>query len=113
MLPLHNSIAREVPHICETIFTSRLQQYPSDVRVKKALVRVVGIEVRIGVTVMRAVAAGPPLDGTLYGTCTEDGEGVFERLGCVVGAVSPEAVVARRDTCGRTNLNCGAPDDKL
>lgn len=62
--------------------------------VPEAFVSVVGVEVGVGVAVVGAVASGPPLDGTLDGTCTCGGEEVLEGLGGVVRTVSPETMVA-------------------
>jgi len=69
----------------------------TDVRVEEALVGVVGVEVGVGVAMVGAVAARPPLDRALDGAGAKDGKEVLERGRSVVRAVGPEPVV----TCER------------
>ena len=47
---------------------------------------------------MSPVTSGPPLDGSLDGTCTGHGESELERGRGVVRSVGPESVVTGSDT---------------
>jgi hypothetical protein len=58
----------------------------------------VRVELGVGVSMVGSVTSGPPLDGSLDGTCTRDGETILERGGSVVRSVSPQSVVTGGDT---------------
>lgn len=66
--------------------------------------RRVGVEIGVGVAVVSAVAARPPLDGTFDGAGATEGEEVLEGEGCGVGAVRPQAMVASGDACENGRL---------
>lgn len=97
VLPLDDGALAQVADVGDTGLAARLDEHPADMREEEALVRVVGIEVRVGVAVMRAVATRPPLDGAFHGAGACSSQEVLQRLRRVVGAVCPETVVARRD----------------
>lgn len=97
MLPPDNLGPGQVRDVGNTGFAARLDDHPADVGVPEALVGVVGIEVGVGVAVVCAVTSRPPFDGTLDGTGAGGGKEVLEGFGSVVGAVSPETVVAGSD----------------
>jgi hypothetical protein len=94
MLPLDDLAVREVTHIGNTRTTTRLENDPSDVRPPEAFLRRVWVEVRVGIAVVSAMTARPPLDRALDGAGATEGEEVLKWEGGGVGAVSPEAVVA-------------------
>lgn len=101
VLPLDDGAPAQVADVGDTGLAAGLDEHPADVREEEALVRVVGIKVRVGVAVMRAVATRPPLDGALDGTGACSGQEVLQGLRRVVGAMCPETVVARRYACMR------------
>lgn len=67
-------------------------------RPEETVVRSVGVEVGVGVPVVRAVTAGPPFDRALDGTGTCGSEEVLERRGRVVSAVSPQTMISSSNT---------------
>jgi hypothetical protein len=71
-----------------------LHDHPADVAVEQALANRVGILVRIGVAVVRAVQAGPPTSTALDGSRATGGEEDLEREPSLVARVSPQTVVA-------------------
>jgi hypothetical protein len=70
-----------------------LHDHPSDVAVEQALADRVRVLLGIGVTVVRAVEAGPPTGAALNGGSATGGEEDLKRKGCLVARVSPQAVV--------------------
>lgn len=97
VLPADDGALAEVGDVCDAGLAAGLDEHPADVGVVEALVGVVRVELGVGVAVVGTVAAGPPLDGALARAGSCEGEGVLEGDGGVVGAVSPEAVVACGD----------------
>jgi hypothetical protein len=65
MLPPHNITLGQVAHVGDAWFTAGFNHHPADVRPPQALVSVIRVEVGVGVSVMRTVTTGPPLDRTL------------------------------------------------
>lgn len=99
VLPAHDGALGEVADVREPGPAPRLDEQPAHVGVREAALGVVRVELGVGVAVVRAVAAGPPLDGALDGTRAGDREEVLQRLGRVVRAVRPEAVVPSGNAC--------------
>lgn len=66
-----------------------VQHHPAHVRVREALLDRVGVLVRVRVSVVGAVAAGPPPDRALDGAGAACGEVEFEDRGCLVGGMRP------------------------
>ena len=62
VLPPDDLILAQVADISDTRLTAGLDKHPADVGPPEALVSVVRVERRVGVAVVRAVAARPPLD---------------------------------------------------
>lgn len=46
----------------------------------QAVVGAIGVEISVGVTMMRAMTTRPPLDRALHGAGASHGQKVFERL---------------------------------
>ena len=88
-MPAYDLVLGQIGDISDTGAAAGLDEHPSDVAVPEALVRVVWVEVGVGVTVVCAMAARPPLDGSLNGAGAGSGKEVLERLGCIVAAVCP------------------------
>ena len=105
VLPPHDLALAQVADIGNTGPTARLDEHPPDMREEEALVRVVRVELRVRVAVVRAVAARPPLDGPLHGAATGGRKEVLERLRRVVRAVRPEPVVPSRDAWKEKGLS--------
>mgnify|MGYP001560695396 FL=1 len=99
VLPLDDLVLTEIADISDSRLATGLEDHPADVRPEKPLVRRVGVEVGVGVAVVSAVAARPPLDGAFDGAGAAEGEEVLEGEGGGVGAVRPEAMVASGDAC--------------
>lgn len=68
VLPLHDFALAQVADISNTGTVAGLDKHPPNVREKEALVRIVRIEVCVGIAVMCTVTTGPPFDGTLNST---------------------------------------------
>lgn len=66
-----------------------VEHHPAHVRVREALLDRVGVLVRVRVSVVGAVAAGPPPDRALDGAGAACGEVEFEDRGCLVGGMGP------------------------
>ena len=60
LLPPHNAHRPQIAHIRLPRPPARLKDDPAYVGVEEPEVRVVGVEGRVGVSVVRAVGAGPP-----------------------------------------------------
>ena len=99
VLPPHDLVLAEIADVRNTRLATRLDEHPTDVREEEALVRVVRVQGRVGVAVVRAVTAGPPFDRTLDRTSTSNRKEVLEGLRGVVRTVGPEAVVACGNAC--------------
>lgn len=93
VLPPDNLVLAQVRDVGDTGLAAGLENHPANVCPPESSVRIIRIEVRVRVAVVRAVTTRPPLDRALDGTCTRDGEEVLEGLGGVVGTMSPEAMV--------------------
>ena len=112
VLPDDDLVLAEVADVGDAWLATGLDDHPADVRPEEALVRRVRVEVGVGVPVVRAVAAGPPLDRAFDGAGATEGEEVLEGEGGGVGTVSPETVVASGDACGdKAALDCRAPTE--
>ena len=99
VLPPYNLALAQIADVRNTGLPTRLHDHPADVRIPEALVCIVGVELSVGVTMVRAVSSRPPLNGALNGTCACDRQCVLERLGGIIRPVSPETVVTSRDSC--------------
>ena len=99
VLPPHDLVLAEIADVRNTRLATRLDEHPTDVREEEALVRVVRVQGRVGISVVRAVTAGPPFDRTLDRTSTSNRKEVLEGLRGVVRTVGPEAVVACGNAC--------------
>lgn len=104
VLPPHDLALTEVADVRDTGPATRLDEHPTDVRVKEALVRIVRVQGRVSVAVVCAVAARPPLDRTFDRTGTSNRERVLEGLRGIIRAVGPEAMIA----CGNACATCNA-----
>ena len=63
VLPPNNGVLVEITNIGDPRFSAGLDDHPADMGPEEAAVCVVGVEFGIGVSVVCAVAAGPPFDG--------------------------------------------------
>jgi hypothetical protein len=79
VLPPDDRVLAQVANVCDTNLIPRFQNHPADVRPPEALVRIVGVKVGVGVTVVCTVSARPPLDRPLNGTGSSHGQEVLER----------------------------------
>lgn len=105
MLPLDDFVSAQIGHVGDTRLSPWLDDHPADVRPQQALVGRVRVEVGVGVSVMGAMSASPPADGTFDGTGSAQCEEILERLGRVVGTMRPKSVVS----CGQTSSEpCGS-----
>ena len=89
VLPTYDLVLGQIGDISDTRPAAGLDEHPADVAVPEALVRVVRVEVGVGVAVVCAMATRPPLDGSLDGAGAGSGKEVLQRLGCVVATVCP------------------------
>ena len=93
VLPDDDLVLGEIRNIGDSGFSSRLEDHPSDVRPEETLVRGVGIEIGVGVSVMRSMSSRPPLDRSFDGSGPTEGEEVLKRKRGGVGSVRPESMV--------------------
>ena len=84
VLPPNDLVPAQVTNVGDTGLAAGLDEHPANVGPPEALVRVVRVEVGVGVTVVGTVAAGPPLDGALDRACASHREEVLEWLRRVV-----------------------------
>lgn len=113
VLPLDDGIAAQVRDVCDTNLSTGLDKHPSDVSPPETLVGRVGVKLGVGIAVVSAVAARPPLDGALNGARTAESEEVLEGLGGVVRAVSPQTVVTSGDAETSHKVVDDGPDKSL
>lgn len=97
MLPPYNGTLGEVAHISNAGLTTWLEEHPANVGVEEAFLGTVGVEVGVGIAVVGTVTTTPPFDGTFDGTSAAGGENILKGKTRIVGAVSPQAVVASSD----------------
>jgi hypothetical protein len=97
VLPPDDLVAGEVGHVGDTDLASGLDEHPSDVSPPETLVGRVRVELGVGVAVVSAVAARPPLDRALDGARAGERETKLKRNRGVVRSVRPESVVTRGD----------------
>lgn len=74
---------------------------------------VVRIKLRIGISMVSSVTSGPPLDRSLNGRNSSEGETVLKRKARVVRSMRPVAMVASGDTESREEVVDEAPDSGL
>lgn len=98
VLPPDDRVLAQVTDIGNAHLDTWLEDHPADVRPPEALMRVVGVEVGVGVTVVSTVPTRPPLDGPFNGTSPGHGQEVLKRQRRVVRTVCPQTVVASGDT---------------
>jgi hypothetical protein len=114
VLPLDDLTVREVGHVGDTGTTAGLDDHPADMRPPETFLSRVRVEVGVGVAVVSAVAARPPLDGSLNGSGSSEGEEVLEREGSGVGTVSPKTMVTeggRTRSAGETKRRRGRENE--
>lgn len=70
VLPLCDVVLPEIANICSTGFPTRLENDPPDVREQQPFVRVVRIEIGVGIAMVGTMTSGPPSDGALGSSCT-------------------------------------------
>ncbi|KAI3484012.1 hypothetical protein L1887_53026 [Cichorium endivia] len=97
VLELDDGVLAQVRDVGNTGLATGLDEHPAEVRPEETEVGSVGVKVGVGVAVVSAVTAGPPVDGALDGTRAHAGQEVLERERCVVGTVGPKTVVAGGD----------------
>jgi hypothetical protein len=98
VLPPDDLVLAEVADVRDPRLAARLEDHPTNVGVPEAFVGVVRVKVGVGVAMVGAMTARPPLDRALDGASADDSENVLKCLGRVIGAVRPKTVVASRDT---------------
>ena len=101
VLPLHDARAAQVADVRRAGLHARAHEHPADVRVQQPARRVVRVQRRVRVPVVRAVPARPPERGALHRARAHERERVLERHAGIVRAVRPEAVVPCCGTWGR------------
>ena len=94
VLPLDDLVSAQVRDVGNTDLASGLDDHPSDVGPPEPLVGGVRVELGVGVSVVRSVTAGPPLDRSLDGSGTSEGKSVLKRDRGVVRPVRPQSVIA-------------------
>src|SRR6266542_4923259 len=62
VLPPDDGILAQIAHICHTGLTTRLQNHPTNVRVPETLMRIIGVELSVRVSMVGSVSSCPPLD---------------------------------------------------
>jgi hypothetical protein len=97
VLPADDPVLAEVADVGDTRLATGLDEHPTHVRPPETLVSRVRVKVGVGVAVVGTVTTRPPLDGTLDGASTSQSEPDFKSLGGIVGAVSPETMIASSD----------------
>lgn len=99
VLPPDNLVLAQVADIGNTGLDTGLDEHPAHVGPPETGICVVRVKFSVRVTVVRTVAARPPLDRTLDCASTCKREEVLKWLRRVVRAVCPQTVVTRGDTC--------------
>jgi hypothetical protein len=100
VLPADERVARQVGGVDGAGPEFRFDDDPANVGPQEAAGGVVGVAVGVGVSVVRAVGAGPPEAGALHGAdACEEEEELEDRRGDV-GSVGPEPVVSCRSGGG-------------
>ena len=93
VLPDDDGILGKIGDVGDSRLSSRLEDHPSNVRPEQTLVRGVGIEFGVGVSVMRSMSSRPPFNRSFDGAGSSEGEEVLEGLRGGVGSVGPESMV--------------------
>lgn len=98
VLEADDRVLVQIANIGDTGLATRLEKHPTDMRPDEAVVSVVRVKVRIGITMMSAVPSRPPLDGPLDGTSSRNSEDILQRLGRVVSTMCPQPVISGGDS---------------
>lgn len=98
VLPDDDLVLGQIGDVGDSRLSSRLEDHPSNVRPEQSLVRGVGVEIGIGVSVMRSMSSRPPFNRSFDGTGSSEGEEVLEGERRGVRAVGPKPVVAGGDS---------------
>lgn len=94
VLPLDERVLAEVGSVGLAGVELRFEDHPADVGPEEPAFGVVGVEIGVGVSMMRAMGAGPPEARALDGACAAEEEEELQGFGGAVGPMRPEAVVA-------------------
>lgn len=98
VLELDHGVSPQIGDVSDTWLASRLDNHPSQMRPEETIVSSVRVKIGVGISVVRSVAPGPPVDGALYGTCTHKSEEVFQGTRRSVRSVRPKSVISGCDT---------------
>lgn len=98
VLPTDNVALGQIGNVRDAGLATGLDEHPADVRPEETFMRVVRVQLSVGVAMMGAMATRPPLDGALDGANTRQGKKILEGLARVVRPVRPETVITRSDT---------------
>jgi hypothetical protein len=79
VLPPDYGVLAQIADVGHTKLMTRLQKHPTNMREPETLVGVVRVEVSVGISVVRPVTSGPPLDGTFHSTGSRKSEIILQR----------------------------------
>lgn len=111
VLELDDGVGLEVFNVGVTdTVIGAVDDHPSKVRKDEASMGAIGILVSVGPAMMGTVAAGPPLDGPLDGSTTDQGEENLEGKGGLIGTMGPETMVTGGDAHASGVIVNDSPD---
>lgn len=113
VLPHDDLVLLEVADVRNTGLAAGFEQHPANVGEPETAMSVVRIEVGVRVSMVRTMAARPPMDGALDGGCPGNDQDIFKELGSVVRAVRPQTMISRRNPETRKEVECEGPDKGL
>jgi hypothetical protein len=92
VVPRHDLVLPQIAHVDEAGSATVLEDHPADVRPEKSLGSSVRVEIGVGVSVVRAVAAAPIKYRALDGSCACRCKEILERLRSSISSVRPQSV---------------------
>jgi hypothetical protein len=80
VLKFDGLVLAQITDVGNTRPSARFDQHPANVTPIQSLMRVVRVEISVGVSVVSAVTSGPPLDRTLDRASTRNSKEVLQRF---------------------------------
>lgn len=84
MLQLDKLVGAKIGDIGRPRLEVRLEEYPADMSPQDASIGVVGVAIRVGVSMVGSMRSCPPMTGALYSAGTTTEQEHLEREGSII-----------------------------